>query len=77
MENSGKVLTSVEKLWNNGFVIELDDFGSGYSSLNMLSRMKLDFVKLDRQFIACQLEDRDKNGILKKYYSGILVPNTS
>lgn len=65
MENSGKVLTSVEKLWNNGFVIELDDFGSGYSSLHMLSRMKLDFVKLDRQFIACQLEDRDKNGILK------------
>ena len=34
-----------------GFVIEMDDFGSGYSSLHMLHRMPVDVLKLDMQFI--------------------------
>lgn len=34
-----------------GFFIEMDDFGSGYSSLNMLSNLPIDALKLDMQFI--------------------------
>ena len=34
-----------------GFVIEMDDFGSGYSSLNMLSSIPLDVLKMDIAFI--------------------------
>ena len=34
-----------------GFRIEMDDFGSGYSSLNMLSTLPIDVLKLDMVFI--------------------------
>ncbi len=34
-----------------GFVIEMDDFGSGYSSLNALSKLPIDMLKLDMMFM--------------------------
>jgi EAL domain-containing protein (putative c-di-GMP-specific phosphodiesterase class I) len=34
-----------------GFMIEMDDFGSGYSSLNMLSEMPFDVLKMDMRFV--------------------------
>ncbi|SKB90044.1 diguanylate cyclase (GGDEF) domain-containing protein [Lachnospiraceae bacterium] len=34
-----------------GFVIEMDDFGSGYSSLNMLREAPVDVIKIDRYFV--------------------------
>ena len=40
----------MEQLRKLGFIVEMDDFGSGYSSLNMLSQMNLDVLKLDIQF---------------------------
>ncbi|MDQ6695110.1 MAG: EAL domain-containing protein [Chloroflexota bacterium] len=36
---------------SRGFKIALDDLGAGYSSLNLLTRLKPDFVKLDLQMI--------------------------
>ena len=33
------------------FIIEMDDFGSGYSSLNTLSELPIDVMKLDRLFL--------------------------
>ena len=50
-EDSDRLLSVVEELRNLGFLIEMDDFGSGYSSLNMLSMLPLDVIKLDREFI--------------------------
>lgn len=41
----------VDELMANGFSVLMDDFGSGYSSLNMLSNMKLDAIKLDARFL--------------------------
>ncbi len=41
----------VRNLSENGFVIEMDDFGSGYSSLNMLSEVPVDIIKLDLLFL--------------------------
>ena len=49
--NPYQIMTSVEELRALGFIIEMDDFGSGYSSLNMLGEMKLDIVKLDMAFV--------------------------
>lgn len=51
MENPDQLLRAVEKLHSEGFIIEMDDFGSGYSSLNMLNQMKIDILKLDMKFI--------------------------
>lgn len=50
-ENPGQIITMVDELRRRGFVIEMDDFGSGYSSLNMLSQVRFDILKLDMQFI--------------------------
>lgn len=46
-----------------GFGIELDDFGSGYSSLNVLGSLPLDVVKIDQSFIK-QIDDPRKARIL-------------
>ena len=50
-DNAEELLKVVERLRSKGFEIEMDDFGSGYSSLNMLSSMPVDILKMDRGFI--------------------------
>ncbi|MGN0492384.1 MAG: EAL domain-containing protein [Acutalibacteraceae bacterium] len=50
-ENPNQIINTVAELRRLGFIVEMDDFGSGYSSLNMLSQMKLDVLKLDMKFI--------------------------
>ena len=41
----------VESLRGKGYEVGMDDFGSGYSSLNMLSVMPIDVLKMDQEFI--------------------------
>lgn len=50
-DNAKQVLDVIKNLRNKGFEIEMDDFGSGYSSLNMLSDMPIDVLKMDMKFI--------------------------
>lgn len=50
-DNAKQVLDVIKSLRNKGFEIEMDDFGSGYSSLNMLSDMPIDVLKMDMKFI--------------------------
>ncbi|MCR4645960.1 MAG: EAL domain-containing protein [Oscillospiraceae bacterium] len=51
-DNSTQIIETVGKLRANGFKIEMDDFGSGYSSLNMLTSLPIDALKLDMKFIS-------------------------
>ena len=48
IENSGYVKRLVSALRSDGFKVSIDDFGSGYSSLNLLSEIDVDVLKLDR-----------------------------
>ena len=41
----------LEKLHRYGFCIEIDDFGSGYSSLNTLKDLMVDVIKIDMGFL--------------------------
>ncbi len=50
-DNAQRVLEVVSHLRQQGFEIEMDDFGSGYSSLNMLSDMPIDVLKMDMKFV--------------------------
>ncbi|MGN0400424.1 MAG: EAL domain-containing protein, partial [Blautia sp.] len=61
-DNTYKVVQTVRQLQEKGFIIEMDDFGSGYSSLNMLSELSVDILKLDMKFI--QKKDEHKKRIL-------------
>ena len=49
--NASQLLDVISGLRKVGFQIEMDDFGSGYSSLNMLSSMPIDVIKIDMKFI--------------------------
>lgn len=51
----------IDKLRAAGFRISMDDFGSGYSSLNTLGRLKIDELKLDRMFLMDAAKDTDGN----------------
>lgn len=51
VENIDELNKTLRKLHNNGFRISLDDFGSGYSSLNILASIDIDEVKFDRIFL--------------------------
>ncbi len=44
-------LETVKKIKDLGFSVSVDDFGSGYSSLNMLKSMPIDVVKIDKEFL--------------------------
>ncbi len=51
IDNPGLLIASVNKLRERGFSVEMDDFGSGYSSLNTLKDVHVDLLKLDMKFI--------------------------
>ncbi len=44
-------LDLITRLRRNGFIVEMDDFGSGYSSLNMLKDIHVDVLKIDMAFL--------------------------
>jgi len=56
-DNPVQVLEAVKKLHSYGFSVLMDDFGSGYSSLNMLKDLPIDVLKIDMRF----LDDLEKS----------------
>ena len=59
-ENADHLIRVIRQLREKGFEIEMDDFGSGYSSLNMLSSMPIDVLKMDIAFIRnIERDERD------------------
>lgn len=50
-------LRMTEKIKEHGFVLLMDDFGSGYSSLNTLQDTRFDVLKLDREFFSTHMSN--------------------
>ena len=50
-ENTDLIISQVKKTQDMGFIIEMDDFGSGYSSLGSLATFPLNILKLDISFV--------------------------
>ena len=46
-----QIIDIINQLRDLGFKIEIDDFGSGYSSLNTLATLSFDYLKLDMKFV--------------------------
>ncbi len=57
-DNPQQLLAAMKELQNYGFQVLMDDFGSGYSSLNMLKDVPVDILKMDMKF----LEDQGISG---------------
>ena len=68
-ENPSQIISTVKELRRLGFIVEMDDFGSGYSSLNMLSQMTLDVLKLDMKFIQNEIAKPVSQSILNDVVS--------
>jgi diguanylate cyclase (GGDEF)-like protein len=49
--NIGMCIELMGKLREKGFLVEMDDFGSGYSSLNLLKDFQVDVLKIDMRFL--------------------------
>uniref|UniRef100_UPI0026106D31 putative bifunctional diguanylate cyclase/phosphodiesterase n=1 Tax=uncultured Anaerovibrio sp. TaxID=361586 RepID=UPI0026106D31 len=54
---------TLQQCKDSGFKIELDDFGSGYSSLNVLGELPLDTIKLDKSFMN-EINNKKRSSIL-------------
>ena len=60
-----EIVEKVTRLREKGFRIEMDDFGSGYSSLNMISELPIDALKLDMQFIRTAFKEHKDTRLLE------------
>ena len=63
------ILKIVEDFRSYGFIVEMDDFGSGYSSLNLLKDINIDVIKIDMQFLKDSERNMKANTIIKNIIS--------
>ncbi len=60
VDDIDKVRSTIARLREIGFMVLMDDFGSGYSSLNMLRDLNVDVIKLDAQFLQTNSNEEQK-----------------
>lgn len=63
VEKRETLINTMNTLRSRGFILEIDDFGSGYSSLNVLMALPFDVVKLDMAFMR-EKDLQGKRGII-------------
>lgn len=63
-ENADRIIEVLNCLKSKGYIIEMDDFGSGYSSLNMLSELPIDILKLDTKFIQKEQLNKHSDNVI-------------
>ena len=60
IEDDQRIQGAIAGLREKGFRVLMDDFGSGYSSLNMLRSIHVDVIKLDAQFLRFTIGEEQK-----------------
>lgn len=66
IEDAGQLKTVLDAYRRDGFRVALDDLGAGWSTLNLVHRLRPDFIKLDRDLIREVNVDRVKDLIASK-----------
>ena len=57
-------VATIKQLKQIGVELAIDDFGTGYSSLSRLQRFHVDYLKIDRAFVAGMADARDDAAIV-------------
>ena len=65
MNEQDERMKILERFKAHGFIVEMDDFGSGYSSLNLLKEMPVDVLKIDMRFLSSSGDVRRAKTIVK------------
>ena len=58
LDDTKELYNTINKLKEKNFTLLMDDFASGYSSLNTLKAAPFDIVKLDKEFISAVAENQ-------------------
>ena len=66
MDNSHQLMSIIRVFREEGFPVLMDDFGSGYSSLNMLKNLPVDVLKVDMAFVR-ELEESERAYMILKF----------
>lgn len=67
LENLSRLVKIIRALHEIGFRCSIDDFGNGYSSLNLLAALPVDVLKLDRSFFLSNVEQGSPYGIVVEH----------
>ncbi len=65
VNDSEHIFVVLSELRKNGFIIEMDDFGTGESSLAMLAQMPVDYLKLERYFLVAAEDNKRQLEIIR------------
>lgn len=65
MTDAESRMAILKRFRDKGYIVEMDDFGSGYSSLNQLKDMPLDVLKIDMKFLSKAEDNRKAETILR------------
>lgn len=76
VEDAQEVIPVISKIRNSGFKIEIDDFGSGYSSFGALVDLPFDVLKIDIQFIRAMDRNPKVKDIIKMIINLSKMMNT-
>lgn len=66
LANIREISEVVSALKANGYSLSVDDFGSGYSSLNMLKEIPIDTLKIDKDFLSSEDQTGRYRKVIKK-----------
>ncbi len=74
LEADTEAIAELTELRSRGVMVAVDDFGQGWSSLELLKRLPADFLKLDRAFIAAVTRDARDEAIVRAavHIAGVL-----
>jgi diguanylate cyclase (GGDEF)-like protein/PAS domain S-box-containing protein len=61
IDDIDRAINYLKEIRSLGISIALDDFGTGYSSLSYLTRLPLDYIKIDRSFVIGLDDDQNKD----------------
>ncbi|MBE5939737.1 MAG: EAL domain-containing protein [Lachnospiraceae bacterium] len=65
LRDNTELINVVNKLHEYGFSVSIDDFGSGYSALNMLKDIPVNIIKIDKEFLKMSADDVRGKKVIK------------